>query len=138
MTVSNAKRLKALEDENAKPRKFLAEQTINMTAMKELLSRMVTQSHEPPLAQSQGDSVKREAVAHLQVHLGRSERWACEIAGAETARWCTTGRSARRTRCCGGGCSIWERSRFGYRRLFVLLRREREASGSTTSIPKKG
>lgn len=40
MTVSEAKRLKALEDENAKLKKLLAEQMLDMAAMKELLSRV--------------------------------------------------------------------------------------------------
>jgi putative transposase len=40
MTVSEAKRLKALEDENAKLKKLLAEQMLDMAAMKELLSKM--------------------------------------------------------------------------------------------------
>lgn len=38
MTVSEAKRLKALEDENAMLKKLLAEQMLDMAAMKELLS----------------------------------------------------------------------------------------------------
>ena len=39
MTVSEAKRLKALEDENSKLKKLLAEQMLGMAAMKELLSK---------------------------------------------------------------------------------------------------
>jgi len=39
MTVSEARRLKTLEDENAKLKKLLAEQMLDMAAMKELLSR---------------------------------------------------------------------------------------------------
>ena len=39
LTVSEAKRLKALEDENAKLKKLLAEQMLDMAAMKELLSK---------------------------------------------------------------------------------------------------
>ena len=37
MTVSEAKRLKALEDENAKLKKLLAEQMLDLAAMKELV-----------------------------------------------------------------------------------------------------
>jgi putative transposase len=40
MTVSEAKRLKALEDENAKLKKLLAEQMLDMAATNELLSKM--------------------------------------------------------------------------------------------------
>jgi putative transposase len=39
MTVSDAKRLKALEDENAKLKKLLAEQMLDAAAMKELLAK---------------------------------------------------------------------------------------------------
>jgi putative transposase len=39
MTVSEAKRLKALEDQNAKLKRLLAEQMLDMAAMKELLSK---------------------------------------------------------------------------------------------------
>jgi putative transposase len=39
MTVSDAKRLKALEDENAKLKKLLAEQMLDTAAMKELLAK---------------------------------------------------------------------------------------------------
>ena len=40
MTVSEAKRLKTLEDENAKLKKLLAEQMLDLAAMKELVSKM--------------------------------------------------------------------------------------------------
>ena len=39
MTVPEAKRLKALEDENAKLKKLLAEQMPDLAAMKELVSK---------------------------------------------------------------------------------------------------
>ena len=39
MDVSDARKLKALEDENAKLKKLLAEQMLDMAAMKELLSK---------------------------------------------------------------------------------------------------
>jgi len=39
MTVSDAKRLKTLEDENAKLKKLLAEQMLDAAAMKELLAK---------------------------------------------------------------------------------------------------
>ncbi|SEG21365.1 HTH-like domain-containing protein, partial [Jhaorihella thermophila] len=75
-------------------------------------------------------AVKREAVAHLKAELGLSERRACRIVGAD--RKMTRYRSVRppetalrkRLRDLAN-----ERRRFGYRRLFVLLRREDEPSG---------
>jgi putative transposase len=39
MPVSEAKRLKALEDENAKLKKLLAKQMLDMAAMRELLQK---------------------------------------------------------------------------------------------------
>jgi len=73
---------------------------------------------------------KRVAVAHLQAGLGLSERRACRIVGAD--RKMVRYRSRRpddaalrvRLRDLAN-----ERRRFGYRRLFVLLRREGEPSG---------
>ncbi len=39
MDVSDAKRLKALEDENARLKKLLAEQMLDVAALRELLSK---------------------------------------------------------------------------------------------------
>ena len=77
-----------------------------------------------------GPAVKREAVAHLQAIMGLSERRACSIVGA--------GRKMVRYQSCrppetelrGRLRNLAnERRRFGYRRLFILLRREGEPSG---------
>ena len=62
MDVSDAKRLKALEDENAKLKKLLAEQMLDAAALRELLSKMV------------GPAAKRAAVADLQEVMSLSER----------------------------------------------------------------
>lgn len=72
-------------------------------------------------------AVKREAVAHLKSLFGLSERRACRIAGAD--RKMIRYQSIRppetelrhRLRDLAN-----ERRRFGYRRLFVLLRRDGE------------
>jgi hypothetical protein len=77
-----------------------------------------------------GPAVKRAAVAHLQARMGLSERRACQIVGAD--RKMIRYRSIRppetelrqRLRDLAN-----ERRRFGYRRLFILLRREGEPSG---------
>lgn len=45
--------------------------------------KVVTVSHEPPLAQGQGEPVKRKPVSHLRSLLVHSERRACRIAGAD-------------------------------------------------------
>ena len=61
---------------------------------------------------------------HLKAHLGLSERRACQIAGADrqTIRY-----QSRRAPDTALRCRLRdlanERRRFGYRRLFVLLRR---------------
>ncbi len=77
-----------------------------------------------------GPAAKRAAAAHLQAKLGLSERRACSIVGAD--RTMVRYRSRRpsdaelrvRLRELAN-----ERRRFGYRRLFILLRREGERSG---------
>ena len=77
-----------------------------------------------------GPAAKRAAVAHLQDTMGLSERRACSIVGADrkTVRYCSrrppdTELRARLRELAN------ERRRFGYRRLFILLRREGEPSG---------
>ncbi|WP_205511739.1 IS3 family transposase [Rhodopseudomonas sp. BR0M22] len=113
MDASEAKRLRQLEDENAKLKKLLAEQMLDAAALRELLSKMV------------GPAAKREAVAHLQTVMDLLERRACQIVGAD--RKMVRYRSHRppdtelraRLRDLAN-----ERRRFGYRRLHVLLRHE--------------
>jgi putative transposase len=77
-----------------------------------------------------GPAAKREAVAYLQANFGLSERRACSLIGAD--------RSTIRYRSCRPDDGplrghlrelAQERRRFGYRRLFVLLRREGETAG---------
>ncbi len=77
-----------------------------------------------------GPAAKREAVAHLQAVMNLSERRACLIAGADrkmvryrSRRPADTALRARLRELAN------ERRRFGYRRLFILLRREGEPSG---------
>jgi len=77
-----------------------------------------------------GPVVKREAVAHLRAKLGLSERRACKIVGADRKmiryQSCRPPEIELRTRLRD---LANERRRFGYRRLFILLRREGELSG---------
>lgn len=130
MEVSDAKRLKALEDENAKLKKLPADQMLEAAALKELLSKMV------------GPVVKREAVAHLQAVMGLSERRACSIVGAD--RKMVRYRSCRppeielrgRLRELAN-----ERRRFGYRRLSSCCGAKASRRGSiafTGSTGRKG
>jgi putative transposase len=70
--VSDAKRLRALEDENAKLKKLLAEAMLDNAMLKDLASKkMVT------------PAARREAVAHLQVAHEVSERRASSALGAD-------------------------------------------------------
>jgi len=74
--------------------------------------------------------VKREAVAYLQAEHGLSERRACHIVGADRTMIRYRSRRAPDTVLRGRLRDLAnERRRFGYRRLFVLLRREGEPSG---------
>ena len=91
---------------------------LDIAVMRELLQKMIT------------PAVKRGAVAHLKAHLGLSERRACQIAGADRKMVRTQSQHAPDTALRGRLRDLTnERRRFGYRRFFVLLRREGEASG---------
>ena len=75
-------------------------------------------------------AAKREAVAHLRTALEMSERRACTLIAADRTmiRYCSrrppeTELRARLRELAN------QRRRFGYRRLFILLRREGEPSG---------
>jgi putative transposase len=67
MDVSEAKRLKALEEENAKLKKLLADQMLKAVALRELLERVV------------GPAVKREALRTF------GPSWACRSVGPATS-----------------------------------------------------
>lgn len=80
-------------------------------------------------------AVKREAVAHLKAFFGLSERRACRIVAADRKMVRYRTQRAPDTVLRGRLRELAnERRRFGYRRLFVLLRREGELPGSTGSI----
>src|SRR6476661_8527329 len=113
LEVSDAKRLKALEDENAKLKKLLAEAMLDNAMLKDIASKMVT------------PAARREAVAYLGVTYEVSERRACSALGAD--RTSVRFRSSRpddalvRARLRELAAI---RRRFGYRRLHILLTRE--------------
>ena len=77
-----------------------------------------------------GPAAKREGVAHLQAVMGLSERRACSTVNADRKmiryRSCRPPDTELRTHLRD---LAHERKRFGYRRLFVLLRQEGEPSG---------
>ncbi|MEO1317974.1 MAG: IS3 family transposase [Pseudomonadota bacterium] len=114
MEVSDAKRLKALADENVKLKRLYADAMLDNAGLRDLLGPKVV----TPAA-------KRTAVALLVEDHEMSERRACHLVGAD--RTMIRYRSRRpddaalreRMRVLAG-----ERRRFGYRRLHVLLRQE--------------
>jgi putative transposase len=77
-----------------------------------------------------GPAAQREAVAHLKAEMGLSERRACQIISADrkTIRYrsCRPPEVELRAKLRD---LANERRRFGYRRLFILLRRDGEPSG---------
>jgi transposase InsO family protein len=77
-----------------------------------------------------GPAAKHAAVAHLQAVMSLSERRACSIVGADR-KMIRYGSSRPPDTALRGRLRDLanERRRFGYRRLFVLLRREGEPSG---------
>jgi putative transposase len=75
-------------------------------------------------------AAKREAVAHLQATMSLSERRACSIVSADRKMIRYRSRRPSETVLRGRLRELAnERRRFGYRRLFILLRREGEPSG---------
>jgi len=75
-------------------------------------------------------AVKREAVADLQATMGLSERRACRIVGADRTMIRYRSRRPADTELRARLRDLAnERRRFGYCRLFILLRREGEPSG---------
>jgi transposase InsO family protein len=75
-------------------------------------------------------AAKREAVAHLREHFQMSERRACSVLAADRKMIRYRSRRPPETELRERLRDLAnERRRFGYRRLFILLRREGEASG---------
>ncbi|MER8448365.1 IS3 family transposase [Mesorhizobium sp. M1066] len=114
MDISEARRLKALEDENTRLKRLLADAMLDNAALKDLGGKeMVT------------PAAKRKAVARLKEGFGMSERRACKAIGCcrMTVRYETSRPDDREVRERMKAIAQ-ERRRFGYRRLLVMLRRE--------------
>lgn len=114
LEVSDAHRLKQLEDENRRLKHLLAEEQLDNDALKTVLAK----SPRRPAA-------RREVVQKLMAH-DVSQRRACRLLGIDRK----TLLYERRERVDEPGLRrrlhelAWGRPRFGYRRLHVLLRRE--------------
>ncbi|MEM6676469.1 MAG: transposase [Pseudomonadota bacterium] len=114
MEASNARKFHDLEGENARLKRIVADQMLDMSAMKELpAKKLVT-----PMA-------KRRAVGFLVTELGLSERRSCRIGGPS--------RSVRQYRPVARNdgpvlermpALTSENRRYGYLRLHAMLRRE--------------
>jgi transposase InsO family protein len=77
-----------------------------------------------------GPGAKREGVAHLRAVMGLSERRACAIVAVDRTTVRYRSRRPAEAELRGRLRDLAnQRRRFGYRRLFVLLRREGEPSG---------
>lgn len=113
LKVSDAKRLKRLEDENAKLKKLLAEAMLDNTLLKDITAKMVT------------PAARREAVAHLQAKFEVSERRACTALGVDRTSVRYRSRRPDDPVCWARLRELATiRRRFGCRRLHVLMCRE--------------
>lgn len=116
--MSEAQRLKALEDENARLKRLLADAMLDKAALNELLSKNGRARRRAPGRRSSADGVRDQRAAGLLHRPGGPQDGSLPVLPAARD-------GAARTPACAGA----ERRRFGYRRLFVLLRLEGEASG---------
>jgi putative transposase len=121
MDVSETERLKALEEENARRSSW----PIRCSMRRRFASSW----------QKNGRArLERVAVAHLRAVMGLSERRTCRIVAIDrkTARYASTrpadGELRAELRDLANA-----RRRFGYRRLFVLLRQQGEPSGKVSN-----
>lgn len=113
LEVSEARRLRTREAENARVKRLLAEAMLNKRCSKTWLERMVT------------PAARREAVAHLREYQAVSERRACRVLGADRTaiRYRSVRPDVNATRA-HLRALVGKRRRFGYRRLGLLLSRE--------------
>ena len=114
MEVSDARKLKGLEDENRRLKKLLAESMLDVATLRELLAKKLLTPRLP-----------RKAAAWAMTETSHSQRRACALVGMDpkTYRY-----ESRRPDDAGIRKRLRElaeqRRRFGYRRLHILLARE--------------
>ncbi|HDM8292221.1 IS3-like element ISYen3 family transposase [Yersinia enterocolitica] len=115
MEVPEVKRLKSLEEENARLKKLLAEAMLDKEALQVALGRKLLTTDQ-----------KREAVMLMCDATGLSQRRACRLTGLSlsTCRY-EAQRPAADAHLSGRIIELaLERRRFGYRRIWQLLRRK--------------
>ncbi|MFC1962393.1 IS3 family transposase [Chloroflexota bacterium] len=114
LTVSEFKRLKAMEEDNRRLKLIVAEQVMDIRALKELLSKLLLKPR-----------IKRLAVSHARENLGLSERKACLLVNILASVYRYRPKEGnddalrQRMRELAG-----QRKRFGSPRLHILLKRE--------------
>ena len=114
MEVSDARRLKTLESENAKLKKMLAEQMMDVATPKEMLGKKLL-----------GPGSKWNAVNWAMKTKGYNQRRACALAGIDTRVYRRGSKRPADTELRTRMKELAsERRRFGYRRLHILLKRE--------------
>ncbi|MDR4305388.1 IS3 family transposase [Chelatococcus sambhunathii] len=117
LDVSEARRLKGLEDENGRLKRMLADAMLGNAALKDLLGKKVV-----------APAARREAVAYLAGAFEMSERRACRVVGVDRTSVRYEGTRYDDAMLRGRLKELAaERRRFGYRRLHVLLKREGHA-----------
>ncbi|WP_371685646.1 IS3 family transposase [Tropicimonas sp. IMCC6043] len=114
MDASEAKRLRELEAENARLKRIVADQVLDMSAMKELLEKNIGR----PIA-------KRKAVGFLMTKKGLSERRACRIVGLARSvqQYQPVAKNDEAVVARMKALASENRS-YGYLRLHAMLRRE--------------
>lgn len=113
MEVSDARKLKALEAENAELRKRLAEQVMDVSTLKEMLAKKMRPGS------------RRNAGSWAMNKKKYTQRRACALAGIDPRVCRRTSRGPADTDLRDRLKALSsERRRFGYRRLHILLRRE--------------
>lgn len=118
MDVCDAKRLKALEDENAKLKKLLADQMLEASALRELLSKNGRARRQARSRRGSAGRHGRVGASGLFLRRCRSQDGPLSVPASAGDELRTRLRDLAN-----------ERRRFGYRRLFILLQREGEPSG---------
>ncbi|MDX6029013.1 IS3 family transposase [Vibrio natriegens NBRC 15636 = ATCC 14048 = DSM 759] len=115
LDVSEARRLKALEDENARLKKLLAKTLLDAEALKIALSQKLLTVED-----------KRKAVKIIQKGTQLSERRACLLVGIQRASLRYQPQANREDDKLQARIKelALERRRFGYRRIHRLLKRE--------------
>lgn len=125
MEVSEAQRLRALENENAKLNQLLAEAMLDFAILQGEPLSAIGSSPMASAAKNVTPDAKREAVVHVVAVHGVSQRRACDVLAVD--------RSGIRYRSIRPDDAVEraamkavaaERRRFGYRRVHIMLDRQ--------------